>query len=87
MKDDDFEVIDLKAEFKADSTVGLSESDRPLFAKQVLFTILAIVVVGCAFYAASPDNKALAQIFEFIKIGALPIITLLISFYFPNSKK
>ncbi|MDT4330676.1 hypothetical protein ACQE3D_00355 [Methylomonas sp. MS20] len=38
-------------------------------------------------YASYPDNKALADIFELIKIGALPLITLIVSFYFPNSAK
>jgi hypothetical protein len=38
-------------------------------------------------YAAAPENKALQQIFELIKIGALPIVTLLITFYFPNGTR
>ncbi len=30
-------------------------------------------------------NEALSQAFELVKIGALPLVTLVVSFYFPNS--
>ena len=31
------------------------------------------------------ENEALNQAFELVKIGALPLVTLVVSFYFPNS--
>lgn len=65
----------------------LTESDRLRFAKQILSGIAIISTGVFAGYAALPDNKALAAVFELVKIGALPIVTLVISFYFPNSSK
>jgi len=38
-------------------------------------------------YACYPDNKALAALTEIIKIGALPMATLVISFYFSNGTR
>jgi hypothetical protein len=38
-------------------------------------------------YAAMPDNPAMVQIFELIKIGAFPLVTLVIAFYFPTRGK
>lgn len=37
-----------------------------------------------AAYAVYPDNQALAGIFELVKIGLLPLVTLVVSFYFPK---
>lgn len=76
--------VDINDAFRSDSQVGLDESDRLKLARQVLMGMAAILFVG---YASYPDNKALADIFELIKIGALPLITLIVSFYFPNSAK
>jgi hypothetical protein len=73
--------------FGDELSVEVSASDRLRFAKQILFGLALIcsgVIVG---YACYPDNKALAQISELVKIGALPIVTLVISFYFPNGGK
>jgi hypothetical protein len=76
---------DLNAVFQEGSKVNIDEGDRLAFAKQVLFG-LGIVCVGVFLgYSLYPDNPALASIFELVKIGALPLITLVISFYFPNS--
>lgn len=36
-------------------------------------------------YALQHDNKALAAMFELVKIGALPLMTLVVSFYFPKA--
>lgn len=66
--------------------VQIDENERLRFAKQVLFGMAFICLFVFAAYACFPDNKALANIFELIKIGALPLITLVISFYFPNAK-
>ncbi len=77
--------IDLNSVFSQDSKVSIDEGDRLKFAKQVLFWLGLICIGVFIGYGMYPDNKALSSIFELIKIGALPLITLVISFYFPNS--
>lgn len=77
--------IDLNDVFSKDSQVNISEGERLKFAKQVLFWIAFICSGVFISYGVWPENKALASMFELIKIGALPLITLVISFYFPNS--
>ena len=77
--------IDLNDVFSKDSQVKIDEGERLKFAKQVLFWIGFICTGVFISYGIWPDNKALSSIFELIKIGALPLITLVISFYFPNS--
>ena len=73
--------------FEKDSKVEIDENERLKFAKQILFG-LAIICAGVFIsYAFWPENKALTNMFELIKIGALPLITLVITFYFPNMKK
>ncbi|MYN15359.1 hypothetical protein GTP81_01180 [Rugamonas sp. FT107W] len=68
-------------------SVEVSAGDRLKFAKQILLG-LAIISSGIiAGYACFPSNSALAQLSELVKIGALPIVTLVISFYFPNGSK
>lgn len=57
-----------------------------MFANQLLVVITLIVVVAGASYAYSPDNKALMAIFDLIKIGVLPLVTLVVAFYFQRSK-
>jgi hypothetical protein len=85
MGKDDKGNIDLNAVFQEGSKVNIDEGDRLAFAKQVLFGLGVICVGVFVGYSLYPDNTALASIFELIKIGALPLITLVISFYFPNS--
>ncbi len=77
--------IDLNTVFSQDSKITISEGDRLKLAKQVLFWLGFICIGVFISYAFAPDNKALSAIFELIKIGALPLVTLVISFYFPNS--
>ena len=77
--------IDLNAVFSQDSQVSIDESDRLKFAKQVLFWLGFICIGVFIGFGIFPENNALASIFELVKIGALPLITLVISFYFPNS--
>jgi hypothetical protein len=73
--------------FSSHPVVEVSGSDRLKFAKQILLG-LAIICTGIiAAYACYPGNTALAQLSELVKIGALPIVTLVISFYFPNGSK
>ncbi len=79
--------IDLNSVFSEESRVSIDESDRLKLAKQVLFWLGFICTAVFIGYAMFPDNVALAAIFELVKIGALPLVTLVISFYFPNSSK
>ncbi|PID43983.1 MAG: hypothetical protein CSA52_03420 [Gammaproteobacteria bacterium] len=77
--------IDLDSVFPKGSKVSIDESDRLTLAKQVLCWLALICIGVFVFYGIYPENKALSSIFELIKIGALPLVTLVISFYFPNS--
>ena len=52
----------------------------------LLFVGVVCVLVFAA-YVVFPDNQALASIFELIKIGLLPLITLVVSFYFPKADR
>ena len=65
----------------------INEGDRLRFAKQVLLFVGVVCVLVFAAYAFRPDNKALSSIFELIKIGLLPLITLVVSFYFPKGDR
>jgi len=65
----------------------LGSRERLRFARQVLLCLLLLVVAVFAGYAAMPDNPAMAAIFEVVKIGALPLATLVITFYFPNKAR
>jgi len=81
--DEPFGSINIEDVFKKDG-VSISETDRLKLAKQILLWIGVICIGVFIGFALLPDNKALAAIFELIKIGALPLITLVVSFYFPN---
>lgn len=83
--EDELEIHDLNAVFSQESRVTIDEGDRLKFAKQVLLWLGVICVGVFVGYGVFPDNTALASIFELIKIGALPLVTLVVSFYFPNS--
>ncbi len=63
----------------------VAENDRLRFARQVLTVLCLMIIAVFSAYAYWEQNEAIRQIFEFVKIGALPLITLIISFYFPNS--
>ncbi len=77
--------IDLDSVFPKGNSVSIDESDRLKFAKQVLCWLGVICIGVFIFYGIYPSNQALSSIFELIKIGALPLVTLVVSFYFPNS--
>ena len=66
---------------------AINEGDRLRFAKQVLLFVGVVCVLVFAAYAFRPENKALSSIFELIKIGLLPLVTLVISFYFPKADR
>ena len=65
----------------------INEGDRLRFAKQVLLFVGVVCVLVFGAYARWPANTALSSIFELIKIGLLPLITLVVSFYFPKGDR
>lgn len=77
---------DIAGMFEGKSPV-LKEQDRLLFARQILFFLFLICLFVFAGFALAPENQALAQMFELVKIGALPLVTLVVGFYFPSSTK
>lgn len=77
--------IDLGKVFDSPGGVTINEGERLRFARQVLFWLALICVGVFVAHGASPENQGVSQIFELVKIGALPLVTLVISFYFPNS--
>lgn len=78
--------VDLNTIFKDSNGVVIQEADRLRLARQVLICLFIICLIIFIWYAIQPDNKALSSIFEVIKVGVLPLVTLIISFYFPNTK-
>ena len=68
----------------ASDPVHIGEGERLRFARHLLFCLLLICVGVFIARGKYPDNKGVSDIFELIKIGALPLVTLVISFYFPN---
>ncbi|MBP2169440.1 putative membrane-anchored protein [Erwinia toletana] len=78
--------IDIKEEEKQYS-LTLKETDRLLFAKQVLLFIFIFSLCIVLLAAFFPDNELIKQMVDLIKIGVLPLITLIVSFYFPQSIK
>ena len=85
--------IDLDRQFQSKDNndgkppVELGESDRLLFARQILLWLVIVTMFSFGAYVLAPENKGAAQVFELIKVGVLPLVTLVIGFYFPNSRK
>jgi len=77
--------LDLANIFARESGIQLKEYDRLRFARQILVSLLLLCAGIFVAYGLDPDSKAMQQMFELVKIGALPLITLVISFYFPKS--
>jgi hypothetical protein len=75
---------DLGTVFKNPGGVELDEGLRMGLAKGILWVIAAISVGVIVAHGIS-DSKGFTEAFELIKIGALPLVTLVISFYFPKS--
>lgn len=69
------------------TAVSISGLERLRFAKQALCVLTLICVGVFIAYAAAPDNSALIAIFELLKIGILPLVTLVVSFYFPSRER
>ena len=55
---------------------------RRVHAERILLAIALIVVGVFVAYGYRPDNTALQQIFEFLKVGLLPLVTLVIALCF-----
>lgn len=72
---------------KENRGVKLSEEDRLRFARQILFFLFLFCLLVVGVYLLEPDNKAAPSVFELVKIGVLPLVTLVIGFYFPNNSK
>jgi len=68
-----------------DPSLVFDEMERLRLARQVLCGIFAVSVGVFAAPAYWEKNEARNQVFELVKIGALPLVTLVVSFYFPNS--
>lgn len=64
----------------------ISPAARLTFAKQVLGALAVIAGSVMVAYGLNPDNNALQSMFEFVKIGVPPLVTLLVTFYFPIKK-
>jgi hypothetical protein len=79
--------IELSKVFRDSDGVDLTPTDRLTFAKQILLWLGFICVGVFVAHGLYPANAAISEIFELIKIGALPLVTLVVSFYFPNSSK
>jgi hypothetical protein len=78
------ELIDLIHQ-PPENVVRFHEGHRLRFAKQILlflFVLCMVVIIG---YGLEPANEAWEKMFELVKIGALPLVTLVIGFYFPSS--
>jgi hypothetical protein len=85
--DDEREYDIASSTYHTQTIVTISESERLKFAKQILMGLAILSSSVVAGYACYPENKALAEIFELVKIGAFPLVTLVISFYFTNGSK
>lgn len=59
--------------------------ERLKFARNVLLFLffITLFVFGCYIYA--PENKGAEAVFDLVKVGVLPLVTLVIGFYFPAS--
>lgn len=76
--------IDVAGRWREHSKI--SEENRLQFAKNLLLWLGIVCISVFIGYSAMPENPALKAIFELLKIGVLPLITLVVSFYFPNAK-
>ena len=65
--------------------VSIPETDRLKLARQLLLSLGVLTVGFFAWYGMAPENAALEAIFELFKIGVLPLVTLIVSFYFSRT--
>lgn len=83
----DVDITDRLPENIRDDIRVIDEDDRLRFAKQVLLYVGALCVLVFAAYVIYPDNHALTNIFELKKMGVFPLVTLVVSFYFPKMER
>lgn len=81
------EKIDLDDELTPPDSITLNEADRLQFAKQMLFWLFIFCCLIVVLAAFQPENKLIESLVDLIKIGVLPLITLIVSFYFPQSRR
>jgi len=81
------ELLDANLAFPHSDKVSISGMERLRFAKQALCVLGLVCISVFVAYALSPQNPALVAIFEFLKIGILPLITLVVSFYFSSRER
>lgn len=70
-----------------ESVTLVDECQRLQLAGRILLVLSLIAIgvfIGYAFY---PNNTALKNIFELVKIGLLPLATLVVSFYFTKTDR
>lgn len=76
-----------KAEFDTPhSAASVHPSMLLKFAKQFLCWVGVFCAVALTAYVYYPENQALQNIFEVMKVGVLPLITLILTFYFTKEK-
>ncbi len=63
------------------------EADGLKLVKWVLLWIAIISIGIFVGYSVNPDNKALADIFELVKIGALPLVILIVLLCFQSQNR
>lgn len=76
--------INIKGVFGESASVKIDEGDRLKFGKSILIGLFIISLFVIFAYMKWPDDKATGEVFEFLKIGVLPLVALVISFYFPS---
>ena len=65
----------------------VDEGLRLKLAGRILLGIAILGIGASSFYGVYPDNLAASSIFELVKIGLLPLATLVVSFYFTREQK
>lgn len=65
----------------------VDEGLRLKLAGRILLGIAIIGIGAGSFYGMFPENVAATNIFELVKIGLLPLATLVVSFYFSREQR
>ena len=73
---------DVSTYFSGAPPAVVDEELRLKLAGKILLGIALISGGVFVAYALCPKNEALVQVFELVKIGVLPLATLVVSFYF-----
>ena len=63
----------------------VDEGQRLRLAGGILLALALIAIGVFAAYGYLPNNPALQAIFELVKVGLLPLATLVVSFYFTKA--